>query len=318
MILTDYFYPEKDAAWEFAVQCGVKYGVIRLPETEAFDLTDASHWQSLCDRFRACGITPLVVEPLPNCLHTHIKTGDEKRDEAIDRFLRMLPHMKKQGIRTLCFNFMARIGWLRTGCDYPERGGAKVTGFRLADFVPTEGQITEAELWYNYRYFLEAVLPEAERWGIRLALHPDDPPLSPLGGVSRIMTSLENIQRAVSLVPSPMLGVTFCQATYHIMGEDLEHAAQMLKDRIFFIHFRNCRGSREDFRETFHDNGELDMPGLIRLYAQLGLDVPIRVDHVPQLAGERGIPGYTALGRLYAIGYLRGLLEMCGCLTADL
>lgn len=316
MILTDYFYPDKDLTWDLAVQCGVDHGVIRLPETEDFDLTEASHWQNLCGSFRANGIKPLVVEPLPNRLHDHIKAGDEKRDEAIDRFIRMLPHMKAQGIDTVCFNFMAKLGWLRTSKELIERGGARVTGFKLSDFVPTGEEITEEELWRNYLYFLRAVLPEAERWGVKLALHPDDPPLSPLGGVSRIMISLENILKAMNTVPSPMLGVTFCQATYHMMGEELGHAARVLKDKIFFIHFRNCRGVPEDFRETFHDNGELDMPGLIKLYAELGLDVPIRVDHVPQLTGESGEAGYTALGRLYAIGYLRGLLEMYGCLNS--
>ena len=316
MILTDYFYPDRDATWDMALQCGVEHGVIRLPETPDFDLTDPGHWDSLCGRFRSAGIRPLVVEPLPNALHDHIKAGDGKRDESIEAFLKMLPIMRSQGIGTVCFNFMAHIGWLRTGTDIPERGGAKVTGFRLADFTPTNAAITEAQLWDNYAYFLKAVLPEAEKHGIQLALHPDDPPMSPLGGVHRIMTSLENIQKAISLVPSPMLGVTYCQATYHMMGEDVEAAARALGDKIFFIHFRNCRGTIENFHETFHDNGEIDMARMIALYRDLGLNVPIRVDHVPQLVGEAdGVAGYTALGRLYAIGYLKGLLEMHQCLT---
>ena len=316
MILTDYFYPNHDATWDMAVQCGVTNGVIRLPETEDFDLTDGSHWQSLCDRFRSAGIRPLVVEPLPNALHDHIKAGDSKRDQSIEAFIRMLPIMRQQGLETVCFNFMAHIGWLRTASDIPERGGAKVTGFRMADFTPTDKAITSEALWDNYEYFLKAVVPEAERYGIRLALHPDDPPLAKLGNVERIMISLENIQKAIALVPSPMLGVTYCQATYRMMGENVEAAARALGEKIFFIHFRNCRGTVLDFQETFHDNGEIDMARMIALYRDLGLDVPIRVDHVPQMAGETGgVAGYTALGRLYAIGYLKGLLEMHHCLT---
>lgn len=311
MILTDYFYPQHDATWDMAVQCGVSHGVIRLPETPDFDLTDSRHWESLCSRFRSAGITPLVVEPLPNALHNHIKAGDEQRDASIDAFLKMLPIMRAQGLETVCFNFMAHIGWLRTAADITERGGAKVTGFRMADFIPTEEAITAEQLWDNYEYFLKAALPEAEKQGIRLALHPDDPPLPSLGRVERIMTSLENIQKAISLVPSPNLGVTYCQATYHMMGEDVFSAARALGEKIFFIHFRNCRGHVLDFQETFHDNGEIDMAAMIALYRELGLNVPIRVDHVPQMAGEHGgVAGYTALGRLYAIGYLRGLLEM--------
>jgi len=311
MILTDYFYPQHDLTWDFALQCGVKHGVIRAPETPDFDLTNAAHWDALCSRFRSVGIQPLVLEPLPNALHDHIKAGDDQRDASIDAFIKMLPILRKQGITTVCFNFMAHIGWLRTDNRIPERGGAKVTGFRLADFTPTDKVITAQELWENYTYFLNAVIPEAEKHGIRLALHPDDPPLSHLGNVERIMINLKNIQKAMTIVPSPMLGVTYCQATYKMMGEDVYAAARALADKIFFIHFRNCRGKVTDFHETFHDNGEIDMAKMIALYRELGLNVPIRVDHVPQMAGEdAGVAGYTALGRLYAIGYLKGLLEM--------
>lgn len=313
MILTDYFYPQQDLTWEFARQCGVTHGVIRAPETPDFDLTSAEHWDTLCSRFRNFGIQPLVLEPLPNALHDHIKTGDDQRDASIEQFIQMLPILRSQGFSTVCFNFMAHIGWLRTSQRIAERGGALVTGFRMEDFVPNGKIITAQQLWKNYTYFLRAVVPEAEKHGIRLALHPDDPPLAQLGSVERIMVSLENIQKAMTVVPSPNLGVTFCQATYHMMGEDVYAAARALADKIFFIHFRNCRGTVLDFQETFHDNGELDMARLISLYRELKLEVPIRVDHVPQMAGEGGgVAGYTALGRLYAIGYLKGLLEMSG------
>lgn len=319
MILTDYFYPQHDITWDYAVQCGIRHGVIRLPETADFSFTDPGCWQRLCDRFRAFGIQPLVVEPLPNALHDHIKTGDARRDESIDTFIRMLPIMKQQGIETVCFNFMAHVGWTRTRTDYPERGGALSTAFDLQSYVPSAEHISEDALWDNYRYFVNAVLPEAEKAGIKLALHPDDPPLQKLGNVSRIMISLENIRRAVSMYPSPCLGVTFCQACYQAMGEDVEAAARSLGKKIFFIHFRNIVGCAECFHESFHDNGAIPMAGMIRVYHELGLDVPIRVDHVPlmgSLTENSGLPaGYSAVGRLYAIGYLRGLLEMVGSVS---
>ena len=136
----------------------------------------------------------------------------------------MLPIMQSQGITTICFNFMAHIGWLRTADNINERGDALVTGFNLADFKPTEAQISAETLWDNYAYFLKAVIPYAEKYNIKFALHPDDPPLEKLGGVSRIMTSYENIKKAMSVVPSKMLGITMCQATYFMMGEDLHNA----------------------------------------------------------------------------------------------
>lgn len=310
MILTDYFRSTRDATWDFALQCGVKHGVIRLPEEDDFDVTDFSHWQSVYKRFTDFGITPLIIEPMPNSLHDHIKVGDEKRDECIEKVIRMLPIMERLGIESICFNFMAHIGWLRTRSDIPERGGALVTGFDLEEFEDTGKVISGQTLWRNYEYFIRAVIPQAEKHGIRLALHPDDPPLERLGGVERIITSADNIERAISLVKSDSLGITMCQATFLMMGENLEECVERFRDKIFFIHFRNAVGSRERFNETFHDNGLIDMARMIRIYRKNGISVPIRVDHVPLMYGEKQeTAGYTALGRLYAIGYLKGILE---------
>lgn len=314
MILTDYFKPEPDITWDYALQCGVCHGVIRLPEDGDFDITEQSHWDTVCDRFEQKGIHPLVLEPIPNNLHDHIKAGDGMRDQSIEKLIKAFKIMASKGITTICFNFMAHIGWLRTSSAIAERGGALVTGFRMEDFKENDVCITERELWENYKYFIKAIMPEAERQGIRMALHPDDPPVARLGSISRIFTSRKSILDALSVVKSQNLGVTMCQATYHLMGEDVYRTIEELSSSIFFIHFRNCCGNKYDFRETFHDNGDLDMARLIRHYHDLGIHVPIRVDHVPLMAGEDNMnPGYTALGRLYAIGYLSGLLEMCDC-----
>lgn len=311
MILTDYFKSERDLAWDYAKQCGVKHGVIRLPETMAFDVTDLSHWETVYKKFNDFGIKPIVIEPMPNNLHDHIKIGDDKRDWAIEQVIKMFPIMDRLNIRIICFNWMAHIGWLRTNDSIKERGDALVTGFKFDDFKPIDKTITAEQLWRNYEYFVKAVVPVAEKYNIKLALHPDDPPLEKLGDVSRIMISYNNINNAVNgIVKSDSLGVTMCQATYHMMGEDLYSIIPKLKNKIFFVHFRNTTGNKYNFRETFHDNGELDMPDLIKLYNLLGINVPIRVDHVPLMAGEKQeLAGYTALGRLYAIGYLKGILE---------
>lgn len=311
MLLTDYFRSERDATWDFALQSGVRHGVIRLPEREDFDLTREDHWQQVYKNFTDYGITPVVVEPMPNCVHDHIKAGDEKRDESIEKVLKMLPIMEKLNIGTICFNWMAHIGWLRTRSDYPERGGARVTAFSMEDFTPTDAVITAQRLWDHYEYFLKAVVPVAEKHNIRLALHPDDPPVPRLGNVERIMISGENIRRAIyDILPSRILGLTMCQANFYIMGEDLEKTIAQLAEKIFFVHFRNTVRTEAGFRETFHDNGALDMAKLMKTYVQWGVDVPIRVDHVPTMAGEvSSLPGYDAMGRLFAIGYLKGILE---------
>lgn len=311
MLICDYLRSTKDATWDIALQCGVKHGVIRLPEEESFDVTDKSHWDPVIKRFTDFGITPVIVEPMPNALHDHIKLGDSMRDECIEKAIKMLPIMAHHKINTICFNWMAHIGWLRTRSDFEERGGALVTAFDINDFKPTKEAITEEKLWKNYKYFLDAILPEAEKNGITLALHPDDPPLPRLGGVSRIMISRENIRRAIFDVhPSDSLGLTLCQANFFVMGEELSSVAEEFRDKIKFIHFRNTRGVPTSFRETFHDNGDIDMASVLNMYTRLGINVPIRVDHVPTLRGEESInAGYDALGRMFAIGYLKGILD---------
>ncbi|MBQ9796334.1 MAG: mannonate dehydratase [Clostridia bacterium] len=320
MILTDYFRSTHDATWDFALQSGVRHGVIRLPETADFDLTDPSHWQTVYDRFTDFGIQPLVIEPMPNEVHDHIKAGDELRDACIERVLKMFPIMQSLGINTICFNWMAHIGWLRTSSTVPERGGARVTEFKMADFTPTGAKITADELWSNYEYFIKAVIPDAEKYGIKLALHPDDPPVPRLGDVERIMISRKNIRHAVNgIVKSDSLGITMCQANYYIMGEDLEDTIKEFADRIYLVHFRNTVGELHHFRETFHDNGAIDMAQIMRVYKKYGVDVPIRVDHVPTMAGETSsFAGYDAMGRLFAIGYLKGILEANDALNTSL
>lgn len=310
MLLTDYFRSERDLTWDYAKQCGVNHGVIRLPETADFDICDFSHWKTVHKRFLDFGITPVIIEPMPNDIHDHIKAGDEKRDACIEKVIKMFSFMNELDIRTICFNWMAHIGWMRTATDICERGGALVTGFNLNDFTPTDKKITQQELWDNYKYFIDAVIPYAEKYNINLALHPDDPPLESLGNVERIMISAGNIEKAMNIKKSKNLGITMCQATYKMMGEDLYKVIPKFADKIMFVHFRNTTGIKTNFRETFHDNGDIAMADVMKLYKKCGVDVPVRVDHVPTMAGEKvKNAGYDVLGRLYAIGYLKGILE---------
>lgn len=316
MILSDYFLSSPDLQWQLAKQLGVNHAVVRLPEEPEFDITNPAHIRAVAERFQNAGLQPLVVEPMPNSVHDHIKRGDSLRDESIEKVLKMIPLLAENGWEIICTNFMAEIGWYRTTHTLAERGGARVTGFDLkdADIDPVLS-IDETSLWDNLHYFLKAVIPECERWGIRIALHPDDPPLKKLGNISRILISRENIQKAIDLVPSPSLGITMCQANFAAMGEDvyecIEHFGKQKK--LFFVHFRDIVGTLESFHETFHDNGQTDMVRALRCYKEVGFDGPVRIDHVPTMAGEANDrPGYASIGRLYAIGYLRGMAEAIG------
>ena len=133
MILTDYFLSEPSLAWQLAKQAGVRHAVVRLPEDEAFDMTDPAHIRAVAERFKAEGLRPLVVEPMPNSVHDHIKRADALRDASIEKVLQMIPLLAENGFTTICTNFVAEVGWYRTRSDYPERGGALATAFCLED-----------------------------------------------------------------------------------------------------------------------------------------------------------------------------------------
>ena len=269
-----------------------------------------------------------------------IKEGLPNRDEAIARYVSYLELMARHGIRLLCYNFMVGRGWSRTGVR-DGRGGAKATYFSLKDTVKStpigsdgfanaspsgfggalaevsdksELKITAEQVWANYEHFLRAVMPVAERLGIRMGLHPDDPCLPDLGGYARIFGSVEAYDRAYAIYPSESNAVTFCQANFKLMGVDLAAAARHFGKRIAFVHVRDVEGDRTDFTELFHDQGTTDQFALMRTYRELGLDVPVRGDHVPEMEGDRLVtadctPGYFTLGRLFANGYLKALLK---------
>src|SRR6476661_6909299 len=151
---------------------------------------------------------------------------------------------------------MTDFNWLRTDLNTPSRGGSVVTSFDYAqvqDLPDTElGPITEEELWENLAYFLRRVVPVAEKANVKLAMHPDDPPLSPIRGVGRIMRSIDNFQRLLDMAPSPMNGITLCQGNFTLMTKDLPSAIRSYgrQGKIFFIHFRDVRGTPEKFDET--------------------------------------------------------------------
>jgi mannonate dehydratase len=150
----------------------------------------------------------------------------------------------------------------------------------------------------------------ADDAGIKLAIHPDDPPLAELLGQPRIIISHDALQRVVDLVPSPASGICYCQGSLFPAGEDPVTGIRRLAPHIHFAHFRNVKGRAEHFQETFHDNGAIDMPGVIRAYQEIGFQGVIRPDHAPSLAGEpNDTPGYEMLGRLYAAGYMKGLMQ---------
>ncbi len=247
---------------------------------------------------------------------TRIKLGLPGREKDAERYCLMLQNMGRLGINFICYNFMYP-GWYRTHKALPERGGALVSGFSyeatLQQPLDKYAPISEARLWENYHWFIERVMPVAEENAVKMGLHPDDPPVSPVHGIARILTSADAIRKALSFSDSPSHGLTFCQGTYITMNEDVLSLIEEWKKKIFFVHIRDVVGGPKDFRETFHDNGPTDMLRMMKAYKQAAFDGPLRSDHVPTMAGEANDhAGYEMKGNLFGIGYIKGLMEALG------
>jgi mannonate dehydratase len=322
MLLSHLFfgYPTEPQA-TLLRQMGIQHAIAKLaPElTGNHPPYDLNALKQAKDRFAETGFTLIGLEGDQFDMN-QIKFGLDGRDKHIDQYGRMLQNMGEQGIRLLCYNFMAGIGWYRTNTETLERGGALVSSFDAgyARTLPLTdyGEVSDRQIWDNYRYFIERVIPIAEKAGVQMALHPDDPPVSPLRGIGRIFTSADGVRRALSLSDSPAHGLTFCQGTYTTMGEDVPSLIAEWKERIRFVHIRDVTGTPDCFRETFHDNGPTDMATLLRCYDDTGFDGPLRSDHVPTMAGEDNTHvGYGMLGNLFGIGYIRGLMDALGIPT---
>ena len=316
MRLATVLTPMSDENLQLAAQCGVADVVHRYPGEDVAVLRAAKQ------RIANFGMNLSVVEgylPIEN-----IKLGcDDGRE--LNLLKALIRQMADLDIRLLCYNFMTGTDWVRTRLDAPERGGAKVTAFDLGEvnaalrmgFNSSDSRsdelarkLTPAELWDQLERLLNELLPVAEECGVTLAMHPDDPPLPELLGKPRIMHSVEGFERLIRLAPSPANAICFCQGTFAAMNVDIPATIRRLGPHIKYVHFRDVRGTRESFVETFHDNGPTDMAAAMRAFREVGFDGAMRPDHVPQMVGEDdGEPGYTMLGRLFAYGYMRGLMH---------
>jgi mannonate dehydratase len=207
--------------------------------------------------------------------------------------------------------------WTRTDLQVTARGGALTNAFDAANLdasrtlPPDRRESSSDALWRNLAYLLERLVPAAEEAGVKLAMHPDDPPMPSLLGAAQIMHNAACYDRLFELNPSPANGMCFCQGTFAEMGTpDMPAMIRRFGSRIHYVHFRDVRGTMPKFVETFHDEGQTDMHAAMQAYRAIGFTGPARPDHVPTLADEDGDgSGYSMLGRLFAVGYMRGLIH---------
>lgn len=325
-----------DAIAAYARQLGLTGVQLHTPTNLA---GNDGYWslEELVRLRRAVESHGLVLEGIENVPLAHfdqVQRGGPGRDRQLENFQRTLRNLASAEIPVLGYNFIVTYVW-RTAVDEAGRGGARVTAFDLArvratnalgdyKLAPTgelEAPLTEEELWANYRYFLDAVLPVADELGMRLALHPDDPPVSaPLGGAARIFTSPASLVAARDLAgASASWGLDLCLGTVSAMGgqEAVEEVIDAFapEGRIFYVHFRDVQGTVPAFRECFLGEGNFRPAQVMRRLAASGFDGFLIDDHVPAMLFDEqtwvGVAStsYCSRGRAHAVGYLQGVLD---------
>ena len=306
-------YELTDDKLVFAKQLGVEDIIVHVPVDPS--LARGPGYYELLPLIRlrtkieSYGLRLVAIENIPSKWYMKVMLGQEGRDEQIENFCKTLENMGKARIPILGYNFSPTGVW-RTCTDMPWRG-ARVTSFdyELVKDAPAElGKLNDKQMWDNFTYFLKKVVPVAEEAGVKLALHPDDPPVPSLAGIARIFRNVEAFKRLIDLVPSDFNGIEFCQGTFSEMGIDVIEAIRYFGSRrkIFYVHFRDVRGNPYKFHETFVDDGQTDMLKAMLAYREVGYDGVFIDDHVPRSPDDTP---WCHRGRAYACGYIKALIE---------
>lgn len=326
-----------DEYLRFAVQLGLKSVHFNTPDIPGDRRWLAVDLISLRERCESYGLRVEGIENLPNAFYERAMLGLPGRDEEIENVRATIRAMGDAEIGILGFNFMPKSVW-RTGLVTEGRGGALVSIFdaeeaeldpscvlvarrdlraeeskdtwRLGSHLAHDVTVGEDAMWDNYEYFIEAVIETAEEVGVRLALHPDDPPVQSLGGVARIFRSLDALQRARDLVKSSAWGLDLCLGTVSEMGGEV--AVMDALERfgpsgdIVYVHLRDVQGTVPRFRECFLGEGNYDPVKVITRLNELGFGGFLIDDHTPGLVGDSA---YGHRGRAHAVGYMQGIID---------
>jgi mannonate dehydratase len=310
--------PEPSLANTLMAQLGVRHAVYGGSlETIPNAPEDQQPWSQAAlkrakDGYERIGMEMAVIESRPPM--EKIKLALPGREEEVDVVCRFLRAMGAVGIPVWCSMWMPILGVMRTSFAVPSRAGAKVSAFHLDQLPDTSltphGVVDEEQQWENLRWFLERTVPVAEKAGVKMAMHPDDPPHSPIRGVARIISSIDNYQRMLDLVPSEANGIGLCQGNFSLMTRDLPAAIRRFgkQKRVHFVHFRDVRGTPDHFVEAFHDDGQTDLLECMRAYKDIGYEGVLRPDHYPKMGDDTYQDEHT-LARLFAVGYIKGLRE---------
>ncbi len=306
----------------FAQQIGASGVLLNtpvLPGDQRWELNDLQWLRRRCDQY---GLRLEALENVPTSFYDRAMLGLDGRDQQITNYQATIRNMGEAGIPILGYHWMPNGVW-RTP-NVKGRGGAITTAFDMAlvDTQPLQNGIREhplaqgrifsaQQMWDNYQYFMERVLPVAEASGVTLALHPDDPPVPMLGGIARLFGSFEGFRRAVETFDSPRHGLDFCMGCWSEMGPGAIDAIRYFgaRGKIVYVHFRDVQGHVPVFQECFLGEGNVDVVAAMRALKQVGFSGFIIDDHVPQLIDDTG---WSHRGRAHATGYIMGLMEAVG------
>lgn len=289
----------------------------------------------------AHGLAFEVVESIP--VHEDIKLGRGNVDELLEVYCENIRRCARCGVKCVTYNFMPVFDWTRTQLDKKAADGstslvlyteqmqgldplhedihlpgwdASYTQKEIRELIAAYGELGEEGLWKNLERFLKKVIPVAEECGVRMAIHPDDPPY-PIFGLPRIITCEENLDRFLALADSPANSLCLCTGSLgctksnDVVKMVRKYAAM---DRIAFMHIRNVKVMEDgSFEETAHlsDCGSLDMYAIVKVLAENGYSGYVRPDHGRMIWGENGKPGYGLFDRALGAAYINGLFEAC-------
>jgi mannonate dehydratase len=316
----------------FAKQMSATHIVAHLPTEATLPSTKEGYWsyddlRGLANFVREHGLTLEAIENFHPAHWDQILLDGPHRAQQMEKLKLTLRNLGKAGIPIMGYYFsLAGVCWRAVGpfargdaesIGYLEDRAPEDTlipngeiwGFRVDETAPagTIGRVSRDEVWDRLTRFLQELVPIAEESGVRLAAHPDDPPLPELRGTGRLITHPDHYQRLLDIVPSAHNGLEFCQGTIAEMRDaDVLGAIRQYSHRIGYVHFRNVRGKVPNYVETFLDEGDVDMLDALRVYRDSGYEGVLIPDHTPSTACAA--PWHA--GMAFALGYMRSAMNM--------
>lgn len=310
------------AELRYAKQLGVRHIIGLLGAERAKPAWDFLELLQLSKLVESYGLELSAIEAPPTQVMREIVLAGPRRDEAIDVFCTCVESMAKADIHILAYNFALNPTWgrWRNGESGGGRGGAGLMSFNaelIKDAPISEaGAVSADEMWSRFEYFAKRVFPVAEKMGVMLACHPDDPPVPVLRGGAQILWNVDGMRRLIETVPSPNSGLLFCVGTVAEMDVNVIDTLQYFleREKIFLVHFRNIKrlpGESLNYDEVFIEEGDVDMFEAMRTLSEGGFEGLLDPDHAPVMESD------TQFGRqrgyAYAIGYMTALKKLCHC-----